>query len=262
MAGLGRIMLVEDEPEECESFHIALLRQPMMKIVFETGSESRALDYLEAHEVDIIILDIELKEGDGLSLLDSIRTRKLEKPFIVVVTNTGSNVTLNYMRENGADYVYQKTNLSYSAARVLSIVEKVYPYRDFINRRRSSHLVEQFNQEKADAITRHYVESELERIGFRRRQVGFSYIAEAILIIMKDKDERLRLTSDIYPMIAEANNTTSEGVERGIRGAIETAFTGARIKELHKAYPFPYKESKGRPSNMEFLKNMAMRLRL
>lgn len=262
MAGLIRIMMVEDEPEICESFHIALLRQPTMKIVFETGREMQALDYLESHEVDIMILDIELIEGDGISLLDGIRERGLQKPFIVVVTNTGSNVTLSYMREHGADYVYQKTNLSYSARKVLNIVEKIYPYQNLLNRRRSSHLVEQFNQEKADMITRQYVESELERIGFRRRQVGFAYATEAIFTLLKDKDGALRVTTDIYPMIAQTNNTTKESVERGIRNAIETAFTGACIDELHQAYPFPYNESKGRPSNMEFLKNMAMRLQI
>lgn len=262
MAGLIRIMMVEDEREICESFQIALMRQPSMKIVFETDSETQALDYLESHEVDIIILDIELKEGDGLSLLDDIEKHRLAKPFIVVVTNTGSSVTLSYMREHGADYIYQKTNLSYSAGRVLSVIEKVYPYQKLLERKRGNHLVEQFNQEKADAITRQYVESELEKIGFRRKQMGFSYTAEAILLILKDSEGLLRMTTDMYPMIAETYNTTGASVERNIRNAIETAFAGAQIDALNQFYPFPYNEEKGRPSNTEFLKNMAMRLKI
>lgn len=257
-----RIMLVEDETEVCNSFRTALAQHPAMTLVYETDSEAQALDYLEVHTTDVMILDIELNEGDGISLLEHIETHKLEKPFIIVVTNTTSKVILSYTRAHGADYIYQKANLSYSAAKVLSIVERVFPYQKLENLYHSKHLVEQFNQEKADAITLKYIESELEKLGFLRKHVGFSYISEAILLLLKDKDGSLHVSSEIYPILAQAHNSSVGGVERGIRNAIEATFTGARMHVLHQFYPFPYDESRSRPTNAEFLKNMASRLRL
>lgn len=262
MEDIIRILLVEDEAEIHEGFRTALALYPSMTIVYETDSEAHALDYLEVHTVDVMILDIELNEGDGISLLEHIELQKLEKPFIMIVTNTTSRVILSYTRAHGADYVYQKANLSYSAEKVLGVIERVFPYQKLENLYQSKHLVEQFNQEKADAITLKYIENELEKIGFRRKHVGFVYTAHAILLLLKDKDGTLHVSSEIYPMLAQVYNTTNGGIERGIRNAIEATFTGARMHVLQQFYPFSYDENRSRPTNAEFLKNMASRLRV
>lgn len=262
MSDLIKIMLVEDDLQVCESFRIMTLQQPALTIVYETGSEQDAFHYLERHEVDVIILDIELSEGDGVSLLDSIERREADKPFIVVVTNTGSNITLGYIREHGADYVYRKTNSSYSAGKVLSIIEKIYPYQKVVDERQNYELVEQYNVEKADAVTRKYVEGELEKMGFKRKQVGFIYAVDGIVMLMKHPGESIRMTGELYPAIAAARNTTKECVERALRNAIEVTFAKAKIQQLSYYYPFPFNQKKGRPTNTEFLTNMALRLQM
>lgn len=262
MARFVEIMIVEDEDRVRESFRLAFAKYPGMTLVYETDSELRALDYLETHGVDVVILDIELKEGDGLSFLDEIEVRGLEKPFIVVVTNTGSQVTLSYMRTHGADYIYQKTNRAYSPIKVLSVIEKIYPYQQVEDQRKCMHALATFDQEKEDAITKKYIEDELVKMGFRRKHVGFDYAVEAIFLLIRDKESRLCISSEVYGTIAQKHHTTRGGVERGIRNAIEAAFTDAAINGLHRHYPFDYDKEKGRPTNTEFLKNMAERLRV
>lgn len=262
MARFVEIMLVEDEPEVRKEFRRALVSYQAMSLVYETDSEQQALDYMETHAVDVLILDIELREGDGLSLLNQIETRGLEKPFIIVVTNNGSKVTLGYMRAHGVDYIYQKTNWAYSPVRVLSVVEKLYPYQRIEDSRRCVHAVAAFRQIKEDEITKKYIENELEKIGFQRRHVGFTYAVEAIFLMMREKGPKHYPASEIYSLIAGQHHTTKNSVERGIRNAIEVAFTESQIEVLHAHYPFAYDEKKGRPTNTEFLKNMAERLRL
>ena len=262
MASSLEIMIVEDEAEILESFRTAFTQYRTMSLVYETDSEQQALDYLEIHRVDVLILDIELREGDGLSLLHEIETRGLEKPFIIVVTNTGSRVTLSYMRAHGADYIYQKTNSAYSPEKVLSIIEKIYPYQRMEDGRQAVHAVSVFAQKKEDRLTKKYIGEELEKMGFKRRYVGFNYAVEAIFLLINDKEKRLHVSGEIYPMIAGKYHTTKDGVERGLRNAIEAVFTGAGVRNLHRYYPFPYDEDRGRPTNAEFLKNMAERLRI
>lgn len=263
MGELIKIMMVEDDPEVCEEYRLALMRRPNMSLVFHTGSEQQALSYMEEHKIDVLILDIELEEGDGVSVLEGIRERNIEKPFIAVVTNTGSNATLSYMREHGADYVYYKLNTAYTPIRILGIIEKVFPYHQYSIPMEEHPLVQRFNQQKKEALTRKYVEAELEEIGFKRKRVGFDYMVEAIMIIMKyKKDVPIHITNDIYPAIAAANNTSKESVERGIRGSIEAVWTGSDIRLLQSHYPFPYDEEQGRPTNLSFLKNMAKRLQI
>lgn len=259
-----KIMMVEDEENVRRAFWEAVkkISQPKMRIVFETGKETEALKYIQGHEVHVIILDIELEEGDGVSMLDDIKKLEGEKPFIVVVTNTGSNVTLNYMRENGVDYVYRKLNVSYSPKRVLNIIGKIFPYQRFSFSSGEHPVVEYFNEEKTDTLIRRYVEQALMDIGFRRRRSGFRYMVDAILMIMKHKGETLHITNDIYPVIAALHHTTTDNVERCIRGAIEATWTATDIRRLEHFYPFPYDEEQGRPTNFNFLTNMASRLQL
>lgn len=262
MSGMIKIMMVEDEECVRGEFREALEKFPNMEMVHETGSERDALKYMQENEVRVIILDIELEEGDGVSLLEEIKKAEVAKPFIVVVTNTGSNVTLNYMRENGVDYVYRKMNASYSPKRVLNIIGKIFPYQRFAFLNGSHPLVEYFNEEKTDTLMRKFVEQELVDIGFRRRRSGFVYMVDAILMIMKNKGSALHITNDIYPAIAVAHETTKENVERCIRGAIEATWTETDIRKLERYYPFPYDEEQGRPTNFSFLTNIAARLQL
>lgn len=262
MARRVGVMIVEDEAEVREGFRQALASNQTMSLIYETGSEFEAVNYLETHAVDIVILDIELEEGDGISLLDEIEIRGLKKPFIIVVTNTGSRVTLSYMRTHGADYIYQKANQAYSPEKVLSVIEKIYPYQRIEDDRQCMHAVSVFQHGKEDQITKKYIEDELEKMGFRRKHVGFGYTAEAIFLLIREKEVGLHASSEIYAVIAGTYHTTKGGVERGIRNAIEAAFTGTNVTALHQYYPFPYDEEKGRPTNTEFLKNMAKRLKL
>jgi two-component system response regulator (stage 0 sporulation protein A) len=262
MSELIKILLVEDDPRVCESFRRVSFGFQNLAIVYETGSEQQALGYLLAHSVDVIILDIELAEGDGVSFLDTLTARGGEKPFVALVTNNSSGILLGYMREHGADYVYQKHNLSYSPARVLSIIDKICPYSKALKLRDENRGDDAELRELERDKRRQYLELELSDMGFSRKQVGFSYIVEALLLMMDEKDAPPRMTGEIYPLIAERYNVSAEGVEHAIRHAIEVTFRRMTPEERELYYPFAYDEKKGRPSNMDFLVRLSEKLQL
>lgn len=262
MAELTKIMLVEDDPIVCDSFRAAARHLPDLTITYETGSERQALVYLETHKVDVVILDIELEEGDGISFLEEFAGLKIDKPFITVVTNNASVVTLNYMREHGADYIYQKHNISYSPEKVLSIIRKICPYQKVMKVREEPLMNGSLIRERDEEIKRRYVEDELKKMGFKEKQVGFTYIVDAVLILMDYSGTPPHVTSEIYPLIAKERNTSKEGVERSIRNAIEVTFRDINPAQLNYYYPYPYDKKKGRPSNSDFLINFARIIRL
>ena len=153
MAELTKIMLVEDDPIVCDSFRAAARHLPDLTITYETGSERQALGYLETHKVDVVIL------------------LKIDNPFITVVTNNASVVTLNYMREHGADYIYQKHNISYSPEKVLSIIRKICPYQKVMKVREEPLMNGSLIRERDEEIKRRYVEDEQKKMGFKQKQV-------------------------------------------------------------------------------------------
>lgn len=263
MAELIKILLVEDDPMVCESFHRVCGVHPNLAIAYTTDSEQEALNYLLGHRMDVIILDIELAEGDGISFLERLLEQEEEKPFIVVVTNTSSEVLLGYLRAHGADYVYQKNNTAYSAARILGIIERVYPYQKAVHARGSLPAKEQLQQDKEAEILRRYVEEELEQMGFRRRQTAFAYLVDALLFVMeRPKDFPPSMTGELYPMIAARYQVTKASVERAMRHAIEVVFARMDAAQRSYYYPYPFDEAKGRPSNLDFLLRVAERIAL
>lgn len=262
MAELIKIMLVEDDPIACESYRAEIRHLSDLALTYETGSEQQALGYLKANKIDVVILDIELEEGDGASFLERLDEMEIEKPFITVVTNNVSAITLSYMREHGADYIYQKSNVSYSPSKVLGIIRKICPYQKMMKAREEPPADSYFGKEKDEEIKRRYIVDELKKMGFKEKQVGFTYIVDAVLILIDYSGTPPHVTSEIYPLIASERNTSKEGVERSIRSAIEATFRKMNEAQIKYCYPFAYDQKKGRPSNSDFLLNFSKLIRL
>lgn len=262
LTDLMKIMLVEDDPQDRDSFRVATSRIPYFAIVYETGSEQEALDFLLTHTVDVIILDIDLEEGDGVSFLDSLAEQKIDKPYIAVVTNNSSAITLGYVRDHGADYIYRKDNRMYTPEKVLGVIEKTFPYRKVVLHQQNMEREDEYCREKDDYFKREYIENALLDMGFKRELIGFTYITDAVMILMDYSGITPRLTSEVYPEIARKRNTSKESVERSIRHAIESTFKRTSKPKLRHFYPYRYDQTKGRPSNGEFLLRFARQMRV
>jgi hypothetical protein len=106
------------------------------------------------------------------------------------------------------------------------------------------------------------ITEELVRMGFRQGQTGFNHIVKAIACIVRiPPGQPIRVTSDIYPQVAAEGQTSAGNVERTIRNAIESVWKRSNLQTLEELYPYPCDNQNGRPTNAEFLINMAGRFR-
>lgn len=80
-----KIMLVEDHKIVRQGLRRLLEMESGMEVVAEAGSCREALDNLRA-DIDIILLDIKLPDGDGLDLSREIRERVPGVRFIALTT--------------------------------------------------------------------------------------------------------------------------------------------------------------------------------
>ena len=112
-------------------------------------------------------------------------------------------------------------------------------------------------EESVDKL-RENIEHALVRMGFRQGQSGFYNIVEAIVLISQSEHgQPIRVTSDIYPRVAKRRGSTTCSVERTIRNAIESVWKRSNLRTLREMYPYPCDNLNGRPTNAEFLINMA-----
>lgn len=81
------------------------------------------------------------------------------------------------------------------------------------------------------------------------RYKGYYYLPEAVQIIKINEDQHLRITNDIYPVIAEKYATTTDCVEHDIRTVIERCRNNNR-KFVQNIIGY---EALRCPSNREFI---------
>lgn len=261
MGELIKIMLVEDDRYTCENFEYHMRSFSDMELVYQTDSQQAAMQYLLTFDVDVVILDLELKEGDGLSFLEEVKTLEKEKPFIFVVTNTVSEITLDMVRENGSDYIYQKTNQSYTPGKILSIIDKVFVYKRARRTLDEEQAVDLLSEQESLRVTQRYVSNQLTKIGFATGKLGTGYLEEILCkVICEGTAVSESYMTQLYQEVADQHHTGAINVERNIRSAIASAWKTSQKNTLERFYPYPWDRRKGKPTNREFIINMADRL--
>lgn len=74
------------------------------------------------------------------------------------------------------------------------------------------------------------IEKYLLEIGIKPHLKGFYFLADAIRLVTKDVAYLKKITTRLYPSIAEKHGETTSGVERAIRNAINTSETEQKSK--------------------------------
>lgn len=99
-------------------------------------------------------------------------------------------------------------------------------------------------------------------IGIQTNLRGFQYIKEAVMMTVEDPDAVGMLTKHMYPNIAKKHGTTETRVERCIRHAIENSVDRCSVDVMYDYFGESISGNKGKPTNGQFISNMAEHLRL
>lgn len=102
----------------------------------------------------------------------------------------------------------------------------------------------------------------IHEIGVPAHIKGYNYLRSAIQRAVKQMDVINEITKKLYPGIAEEFHTTPSRVERAIRHAIGTAWNRGDLEVLQKWFGYTVSNTKGKPTNSEFIALVADKLRL
>jgi len=81
-----RVLLVEDSPVICGLIADIVNGVPGVTVTESVGSESEALEAIGRLDLDVVILDLQLRKGTGFGVLRAMRDMP-RRPIIVVLTN-------------------------------------------------------------------------------------------------------------------------------------------------------------------------------
>ena len=116
------------------------------------------------------------------------------------------------------------------------------------------------------AVDENFLRKEITKLirtlGMPAHVLGYEYTREAILLALGNKEMLRSITTELYPAVAQAFNTTPSRVERAIRHAVDLAWDRGDLDTLQKFFGFTVSSKKGKPTNSEFISALADHLRL
>ncbi|MFZ1494245.1 MAG: chemotaxis response regulator protein-glutamate methylesterase [Candidatus Competibacter denitrificans] len=124
-----RLMLVDDSALIRRLLADVLTGDPMLEVVGQAPNGRVALEKLSVFNPDLIVLDVEMPEMDGLETLTEIRKRQPRLPVIMFssITERGAIVTLEALARGANDYVTKPSNTGNMATALQRVRDDLIP---------------------------------------------------------------------------------------------------------------------------------------
>jgi len=225
----------------------------------ETAGGDEALRMMGRQNYDLVIADLWLTGTDGLALMK--KAGEAGPSFIILTQVTTPSVLMEANRA-GASLCLPKPvdyeALCASAETILKNRTTVRPVRNEAESERTA--------AKSDASVPYDLETQVTRIihqiGVPAHIKGYQYLRTAILMTISDNEIINSVTKVLYPSVAKKYQTTTSRVERAIRHAIEVAWDRGDVDTLNSYFGYTIQNSRGKPTNSEFIAMIADNLRL
>ena len=221
------------------------------EIIAVTESGQDAIELIKSHRPDIVVSDVYLQGLDACGMLEMLEAYD-GKTLFAIMTAVNSKSVIEQVLASGFD--------------LFSLV----PFnRRYMDRKLRDGLVRKYESKKSsiidvrdefDVLT--YVAKLMHEVGVPASIRGYDYIRESILMALSDRSVLKSITKELYPSIAQKNDTTASRVERAIRHAVEVAWQRGDVEVLNGIFGYTVKSTKGKPTNGEFISMLAERVKL
>ena len=124
-----RVMVVDDAVVIRKILTDALAADPEIEVVGTAANGKIALGKLDALQPDLVTLDVEMPEMDGLTTLREIRKVRPKLPVIMfsTLTSRGGAATLDALAAGASDYVCKPANVGSVTTAIARIREELIP---------------------------------------------------------------------------------------------------------------------------------------
>ncbi|MCL2546305.1 MAG: sporulation transcription factor Spo0A [Oscillospiraceae bacterium] len=223
-----------------------------IEVVSSTGDGEEMLKTLEIETVDVAIVDTLLPSRDGTEIVRRVRETKGQNgvAFIVVSAFLPDNIVMELKALNAYYILHKPVNMTLLMERI----------RQAARRGRGNSYSMALVRSDNDVEAR--VTDIIHEIGVPAHIKGYQYVREAIVYCIKNKKAVNNITKILYPAVAETYGTTPSRVERAIRHAIEVAWDRGDLDTLQGFFGYTVSNTKGKPTNSEFIAMIADRLSL
>lgn len=245
-----KLLMIDESKDFIEVVRSNLKLSANIEISLEANDGERGLELIKSRqsEYDVIVMDLVLPKRDGLSILEDIQTKGINKN-IIVLTSYNSQDMIRRVSNLGIDYYMLKPfDFKELEKRILELMTDRY----YDNR-----SIDIYHNNLQISITKI-----LHQLGVPSHIKGYQYIREGISILYDNPAMIGGITKELYPTVAKKFDTTVSRVERAIRHAIEVSWNRGSWDLMEEIFGHSVDIDKAKPTNSEFIVTIADKLRL
>ena len=247
-------ILIADNQTEFGETHGKVLENYGMEVYLCAKDGLEVIDKTLKLKPDVILADVFMPNMDILGVLRTLKEKSGKDMPLVMAMSSFDNPRLEKetLSAGAAYYFLKPFDITTLADRIIQLSG--------------------WRSDKSPVIVRDNVvtDAELEvmvtdiihQIGVPAHIKGYHYLRESIILSIKNDDIINSVTKLLYPTVAKKFQTTSSRVERAIRHAIEVAWDRGDLDVLNSYFGFTINNSRGKPTNSEFIAMISDKLKL
>ena len=243
------VFIADNTEDFCTGLMDALGKSEGFQVLGTANDGEQAIARIAQLKPDVLVLDLMLSKRDGIGVLKAISAMD-KRPVTLATSGFVTDYVASAAANLGARYLMLKP------CDMTALVERLEEIRGGENLRKTSSR----RPEKTNIET--MVTSIIHEIGVPAHIKGYQYLREAIINAVNDMDVINAITKVLYPQVAKTFQTTPSRVERAIRHAIEVAWDRGDLDTLQRFFGYTVSNTKGKPTNSEFIALIADKLQL
>lgn len=253
MEQTAKILIVDDNAQIRSTLRGILEGQEDLCIVGEAADGIEALDKIAQFSPDVVLLDIVMPRLDGFGVLEALADRQ-DAPAVIVISALAQEGFILRSVELGATFFLAKP---FDVSSVRNRVRDCIAVRMGKPLRPAAGRIAVRSGEKSvdEKISTMFI-----TMGIPAHIKGYTFLREAVKMVINNPDIINRITKELYPGIAKTYDTSASKVERAIRHAIEVAWTRGKIENINDIFGYNVYTRNDKPTNGEFIALIADKL--
>ncbi len=116
------ILLVEDNPVAAKSIELKLTAEGHNVFVTDLGED--AIELTAVYDYDLVLLDLDLSDMEGLEVLRAVRAKKIRTPVIILTATSDIETKVKALSAGADDFISKPFHKAELAARINAVVRR------------------------------------------------------------------------------------------------------------------------------------------
>ncbi len=246
-----KVVLAFENEDYLQMMKLNLEQEGRITVIGTAGEGVELVEKTSALGPEVVVSDAMLPRMDGLAAVREITSNGKVKPAFILLASFISDQMAAEAGALGVQYFMLKP------CDLRALAERIEQHNSL-----AVSFAKPVKRVDPDLDIEIRVTEIIHEIGVPAHIKGYQYLREAIIMTVKDMETINAITKVLYPTVAKKYKTTSSRVERAIRHAIEVAWDRGDLETLNSFFGYTVSNSKGKPTNSEFISMIADRIRL